>query len=91
MVALAGVALMIAGLVLVMRSVWLAMVVVWGPTLTAAGMGGGLLVIGGLFVALAMRRPRVVTDPPPPVIPLASVVTAFVQGYDAAQAMKAKR
>ncbi|MFN4100562.1 MAG: hypothetical protein ACK4GT_12370 [Pararhodobacter sp.] len=87
-VAMAGLALMIAGFVMLLRSVWLAMVIVWGPTLTAAFMGGGLLFVGGLFVALALRRPRVVAAPPPPVSPLASVVTAFVQGFDAAQAMK---
>jgi len=88
--ALAGLALMIAGLVLLLRAVWLAMVIVWGPTLTAAAMGLGLLLAGGLFVALALRRPRPVA-PPPPVSPLASVVTAFAQGYGAAQAMKARR
>ncbi len=83
-----GLALAGAGLVLMLRAAWLALLPVWGPVATPLAMGGALLLGGALTLALASRRRPA---PPPPVNPVANMVTAFVQGYDAAQALKARR
>lgn len=84
-----GLALTGAGLVLLLRAVWIALVLSWGPMWTAAAMGGALVIIGGATLALLMRRPRRL--PPPPASPLTAVIAAFAQGYGSAQALKSRR
>ncbi|MCB1391105.1 MAG: hypothetical protein KDK12_18475 [Rhodobacteraceae bacterium] len=79
-------ALMGAGVVLMLRALWLAVLPFWGPVGTAAALGGGLFLTGVLVLAVTLRERRVPPAPAPN--PLATVVAAFAQGYGAGQAIK---
>ncbi|MCA2012938.1 hypothetical protein LCM17_15690 [Cereibacter sphaeroides] len=92
-VGLIGLSLLGAGLVFLLRALWLALLPIWGPMATALWMGGGMALVGLLTVYLAFRRPRVAVPPPVPQTnsPLTTLVGAFAQGYGVAQAMKSQR
>ena len=87
---LIGLALIGAGLVFLLRALWLGLLPVWGPIATALWMGGGMALVGLVVVYFALRRPRVPVPPPVPQTqsPFTTLVGAFAQGYGVAQAMK---
>ena len=82
--ALAGAGLAVSGVVLLLRAVWIAVAVPVGPMWASAILGGVLLLIGALALALAARRShRAETSDDELIV---RITTAFFQGLAAGRA-----
>lgn len=84
--ALAGAGLAVAGLVLLLRAGWLALELAMGPVWASLILGGALLVLGALVLALAQHRPRRPAEADGDLA--AQLAGAFFQGLAAGRASR---
>ncbi|MCB1339414.1 MAG: hypothetical protein KDK10_18820 [Maritimibacter sp.] len=81
-VASAAAGLVIAGLVLLLRALWLVLAAALTPLWAHTILGGSLVVLGGLALWFA-TRPRPTPAPPLPRDQIVDLVVAFLEGVSA--------
>ena len=78
---LAGAGLVVSGVVLLLRALWLVLALPLGPIWASTVLGGGLVLIGALVLALTTRQRRHSAQPERDLI--VRIVNAFLEGLAA--------